>query len=95
MAKGHISKVCMSGFPPISVFPTDTKFPPSPRLARVMHANVLKKRPPIPAASLKRVVCYSKHIDDGGTINEVSLRPSPSPVPDFLQRVSRRIKKGT
>jgi hypothetical protein len=43
-----------------------------------MHASVLKKHPLILVASLQRVVRYSKPIDDGVTITEVSLRPSLS-----------------
>ena len=55
---------------------TSAKFLPSPRLAQVMHASVLKKHPLILVASLQRVARYSRPIGDGVTITEVSLRPS-------------------
>jgi hypothetical protein len=59
-----------------------------------MPASVQKKHPLILVASLQKVVRYSKLIDDGVTITEVSLRPVPyALLSHFLQRASQRIKK--
>jgi hypothetical protein len=46
-----------------------------------MHVSDPKTRPLTLVVFLRRVVYYSKHIDDGGIIIEVSLPQFPAPTP--------------
>ena len=50
-----------------------------------MHVSDPKTRPLTLVAFLRRVVYYSKHVDDGGITIEVSLPQSSAPAPSLIR----------
>jgi hypothetical protein len=83
IAENPISKVSRPSSFKCS-FTDHTKSRLFPRLARFMHVSGLKTLPLTLVAFLRRVVYYSKHVDDGGIIIEVSLPQSLAPAPSLI-----------